>query len=98
MKKLNLTLSLAAGLLGGVISHYALVTPVAKAQAQTVAPKEVRAQSFVLMSERGELGGTMAFDAQGRPMIRLLYKGHEIFSAGGNTVRPLGSSGVPNLK
>ena len=90
MKKLNLTLSLAAGLLGGILSHYIFVTPLVHAQSEP--PKEVRAQSFVLMNEKGEPGGTFAFDEQGRPIIRLFYKGREFWRAGGNIVRQLGGN------
>ena len=92
MKKLNLTLALAAGLLGGILSHYAVVTPIAHAQMQTLAPKEIQAQSFVLVDERGEISGVFAFDDQGRPIIRLFHEGREIWSAGGSLFRQLWGS------
>ncbi|HEY7680859.1 MAG TPA: hypothetical protein VIC04_10110 [Terriglobia bacterium] len=88
MKKPNLTLSLAAGLLGGLLSHYALVAPSVHAQAQTP-PEVVRAQSFVLMNERGEIGGVFRFDDQGRPVIQLFHDGREIARLGGRVIRPL---------
>ena len=97
-KKLNLTLALAAGRLGGILSHYALVTPVVHAQFRAVAPEEIRAQSFVLVDERGEISGAFAFDAQGRPVIRLFYQGREIFRAGGITIRQLGGTVTPDSK
>lgn len=87
--KRNIVLPLAAGLLGGILSHYALVTPPVQAQSQAVPPREIRAQSFVLMNERGEIGGTFAFDDQGRPVIQLFQRGREIWRAGGNFIRPL---------
>jgi hypothetical protein len=47
-RKLNLGLSIAAGLLGGFLSHYISPMPV-HAQTQAAPPKEIRAQSFVLV-------------------------------------------------
>lgn len=87
MKRILLTV--AAGFLGGMLSHYAFVTPPTHAQ-EVVPPKVIRGQSFVLMNERGEVGGTFTFDDQGRPIIRLFRQGREIWSAGGNIMRPLG--------
>jgi len=94
MNKLSLGLSIAAGLFGGVLSHYVWTQPV-HAQSQAAAPKEVRAQSFVLVNDKGEVQGVFTFDEPkgGRPSVKLLDgKGHEIWSAGGNPLRPLESS------
>jgi hypothetical protein len=51
-RKMNFTLALLAGLLGGVLSRYLIPTPVF-AQAQAPAPREIRAQSFVLVNKEG---------------------------------------------
>lgn len=80
MNKRNAVLSFAAGLLGGAISHY--VTP-QLVHAQSQAPKELRAESFVLVNEKGAVLGTLS-DEGGRPSLRLFdERGREIWSAGG---------------
>jgi hypothetical protein len=80
--KRNLALSLAAGILGGLISHQ-LSTPLVHAQAQPAAPKEIRAERFVLVNERGAVLGTLTEEA-GRPSLKLFAAdGREIWSAGG---------------
>jgi hypothetical protein len=89
MKKLNVGLSLAAGLLGGLLSHYAS-TPSVHAQSLAPVPKEVRAQSFVLIDDRGVVQGIFSVDEskQGPAGIKLLdARGHEIWRAGGNGLR-----------
>jgi hypothetical protein len=91
MKKLNIGLSIAAGLLGGIFSHYVWTQPV-QAQNQTPAPKEVRAQSFVVVNEKGETQGVLTFGEpkNGRTSVKLFdSNGREIFSAGGSPMRPL---------
>ena len=91
MKKMNIGLSIAAGLLGGIFSHYVWTQPV-QAQNQLPAPKEVRAQSFVVVNEKGELQGVLTFGEpkNGRTSVKLFdSNGREIFSAGGSPMRPL---------
>jgi hypothetical protein len=70
-RKMNFTLALLAGLLGGVLSRYLIPTPVF-AQAQAPAPREIRAQSFVLVNKEGTPLGLMAVDSNGMPVITLL--------------------------
>ena len=70
-RKMNFTLALLAGLLGGVLSRYLIPTPVF-AQAQAPAPKEIRAQSFVLVNKQGAALGLMAVDSNGTPVITLV--------------------------
>jgi hypothetical protein len=60
-RNLNLALSLAAGLLGGFLVHFVAPLTV-NAQAQTSAPKEMRAQRFVLVNERGVVYGMFSLD------------------------------------
>ena len=86
MKKLNLALSLAAGLFGGILSHYAWIAPV-QAQTLTLAPKEIRAQSFALVDAKGVVQGVFSVDdaGYGQPSIKLKNgQGQEIWKAGGN--------------
>jgi len=94
MKKLNLGLSIAAGLLGGIFSHYVWTQPV-QAQNQAPAPKELRAQSFVVVNDKGEIQGVLSFGEPKGDRTRInIYdsKGREIFTAGGDQLRPLSSS------
>jgi len=85
----NIALSLAAGLLGGMISHYVWTPAV---HAQTLIPKEIRAQSFILMNEKGDVGGKLGFDDKGKPAIALYSQGRLIWRTGdGNVFKPLGN-------
>jgi hypothetical protein len=71
-RKVHLGLSLAAGLLGGVLSHYVAPEMVHAAQVAPVPPpKEMRAQSFVLVNSDGSPAGLFGFDRAGRPNIEL---------------------------
>ena len=83
MNKRTVVLSFAAGLLGGAISHY-LSPQFVRAQSQ--APKEIRAESFVLVNDKGTILGTLS-DEGGRPSLKLFDdRGREIWSAGGKIV------------
>lgn len=62
MKPLFLALCLAAGLAGGLLSHYVWPEPV---QAQIPPPAEIRAQRFVLEDSSGRTMGTLSVDAPG---------------------------------
>jgi hypothetical protein len=55
-RKVSLGFVLAAGLLGGVFARY-LTPPAVLAQAQVL--KEIKAQSFVLTDEKGNIVGTI---------------------------------------
>ena len=81
--KLNLSLALAAGLLGGVLPRYFASAPVL-AQAQT--QKEIKAQSFVLVDEKNNAVGTFkpaADQLSGNPTVVLVDRsGREIWRAG----------------
>jgi hypothetical protein len=70
-RKPNLILALAAGLFGGLLSRYLAPIPV-HAQAQAPAPKEIRAQSFILVNEQGVPFGLLGFDLKGLPIIKLV--------------------------
>ena len=86
-RKLNFTLALAAGVLGGALSHF--ITPVpAFAQAQPAAFKELRAQSFVLVDDRNNVIGTFTASTpvpkpgQNQTVILLDRNDKEIWRAG----------------
>jgi hypothetical protein len=89
--RVQLGLSLAAGLLGGVLSHYVSPELAHAAQVAPAAPKEVRAQSFVLVNEDGSPAGLFGFDLNGRPNVRLFDRaGKVIWSTDGKaSTRPL---------
>ena len=89
MNKTNLILALGAGLMGGALSHYVL-SPL-PVQAQAPPPQVIRAQSFLLVDQAGEVAGRFAVDPSGTPSITLLDHGTVIWSAGKTMLRPLGS-------
>ena len=89
---MNVFLSLAAGMLGGLLSHY-LVLDSVHAQLQTAPPKEVTAKSFVLVNDQGATAGTFGFDQNGNASIRLFDKaGKVIWNAGKPNLAPLSNS------
>jgi hypothetical protein len=69
--KLTLTIAIAAGLAGGLLSRFVVPTS-AQAQVPPSAPKEIRAQSFVLVDQKGTPYGLLGFSPQGQPIIKLL--------------------------
>jgi predicted transcriptional regulator len=69
-QKLNLGLSLAAGVLGGILSHYIAPKSVL-AQSPVAPPKEITAQSFVLVNSKGAPFGTFGFEKDGAASIKL---------------------------
>ena len=74
-QKLNLGLSLVAGLLGGITS-YSLSPRVLRAQEQAPPPKTITAERFILTNEQGTTAGVFGlkdgkanitlFDSAGR--------------------------------
>jgi hypothetical protein len=82
-RKLNLGLSIAAGLLGGFVSHY--ISPeLVHAQTQPVPTREMRAQRFALVNDDGSPAGLFGFDKAGNPTVILLDKtGKVVWSASG---------------
>ena len=68
-QKLNISLSLVAGLLGGVLSH-GLSPRVLRAQEQTPPSKTISAERFVLTDEHGTAAGVFGFK-DGKPVITL---------------------------
>lgn len=68
--KLNIALSLAAGLLGGMLTHY--VPAVVHAQAPPSVPQALYAQRFVLVNNKNVPLGVFGIDADGSASITLL--------------------------
>ena len=92
---MHLTLALAAGLLGGLLSRYLTPTPVF-AQAQAPAPRQIRAQSFVLVNERNTAFGLIGFDPEGLPIITLLDEdGRTLWSTKARVLLPSRNSKMP---
>ena len=56
-RNLTLAVSLAAGLLGGLFSHY-IAVPSVHAQVPAPSPVEIRSQRFTLVDEQGSAIGT----------------------------------------
>jgi hypothetical protein len=82
-RTLTLTLALAGGILGGLLSHS--ITP-ATVLAQTQTQREIKAQSFVLMDEKNNVVATFKSSENpiaGGPTVVLLDRnGREIWRAG----------------
>jgi hypothetical protein len=76
-RKLNLGLSIAAGLLGGFLSHY--VSPaLVHAQTPSAPPKQIAAQSFWLVNDQGVPSGVFGFEKDGSPSIKLFDKSGKV--------------------
>ena len=85
MKTRSLVLAFAAGLAGGLLSQALAMKP-ALADSQAT-PREVRAQSFVLVNDAGSVLGKFSVDSSKLPSIRLFDpRGREIWSAEGPVV------------
>jgi hypothetical protein len=76
----TLPLALAVGLFGALLSRYVMPIPVL---AQTTSPKEIKAQSFVLVDEKDNIVGTFKASTDRIPTVVLLDRsGREIWRAG----------------
>jgi hypothetical protein len=71
MKPLNVTLSVAAGFLGGTVAPYVFPATSVHAQALILAPKMLEAGAFRLVNEAGHLAGTLAIDSAGSGVITM---------------------------
>ena len=77
--KANWILCLAAGIVGGVVSHFAWVAPV-HAQAFRI-PQEVRAQEFVLVDEKDKTYATLAVtETRGKEVFEIIGKDGEVLA------------------
>jgi hypothetical protein len=76
--KLTITVSLAAGLAGGILSQY-IAPALVHAQAQAPMPKEILAQSFALVDANGKRVGALTIGQNHRPAIWLKYGDKDLF-------------------
>lgn len=67
----SVTLSIAAGLLGGTIAQYILPATSVHAQAQILAPKTLEAGTFRLVNEAGHLAGSLTINAAGSGVVTM---------------------------
>jgi len=88
--KANWILCLAAALLGGFVSHFAFSAPV-YAQVLRIAPREVRAQEFVLVDEKDQpLATFVARQVRGNEVIEIIgNNGRVLWSVGGPLAHPI---------
>ena len=88
--KANWILCLAAGLVGGLVSHFALVAPV-EAQVLRIAPREIRAQQFVLVDDKDQpLATFVAREVRGDEVIQIIgNNGRILWSVGGPLAHPI---------
>ena len=82
MKLVNVTLSIAAGFIGGIAApHLFPIAPV-HAQAQVQAPKTLEAGAFRLVNEAGRLAGALTITPNGNGVITLFdANGKVIFTS-----------------
>ncbi len=82
MKLVNVTLSIAAGLIGGIAAPYLLPIAPVHAQAQVQAPKTVEAGAFRLVDAAGHLAGSLAITPNGNGVITMFdANGKVIFTS-----------------
>jgi hypothetical protein len=106
--RLSVVVALFAGLAGGMLTRFIAPAPVFAqapvqifpAPAPTAPPapvtKEIRAESFAIVDQYGNVVGTFTAESMGvrrpaRIVLRDSY-GHEIWGAGGSSIRPLMST------
>ena len=93
MRALSLTLALAAGLAGGMLSHYVWPQPVQAQARQT--PQEIRAQRFILEDASGKTLGTFSVEGPrpGGP-ARGAFGGIRLFDGRGREIWRSPSLGI----
>ena len=80
--KLNLTLSIIAGLLGGFVEQYLFPSTPVYAQADHATPKTVEAGAFRLVNPAGHLAGSITINANGSGVITMFdVDGKAIFTS-----------------
>jgi len=67
----NVTVSIAAGLLGGTVAPYFFPATSVHAQAQILAPKTLEAGTFRLVNEAGHLAGSLTINAAGSGVVTM---------------------------
>ena len=103
-KNLNLTLAFAAGSVGALLTRYVVPMP-AFAQTQQSVVQEIHAKSFILIDAQDRTLAKLTYVPDvaqpfpGPPRGRVVLQdptGREIWSAGGNSFRPLLARGEPD--
>ena len=96
-KHLTVVIAVAAGFLGGMLSHF-VTPPAAFAQAQNPGTREVRAQRFVFVDLNSRpfatfmvQPGSVGPDGWHGRVLLVDDQGRELWSAGRDPIRPLGS-------
>jgi hypothetical protein len=85
VRPVSVILSLAAGLLGGVVAPHILPVTAVHAQAQAPPPKIVEAGAFKLVNNAGHVAGTLAIDAAGSGVLTMFdADGKVIFTTSGD--------------
>jgi Mn2+/Fe2+ NRAMP family transporter len=74
----NVTLSIAAGMLGGTVAPYIFPSTSVHAQAQ-IAPKTLEAGTLRLVNEAGHVAGSLTINAAGSGVVTM-------FDADGNVI------------
>lgn len=92
-KATTVTLALAAGLFGGLLSRVFAPSPAhAQDAAATEPAKEIRAQSFVLLDQMGKEAATFSVESnnntRGARIVLRDPNGRTLWSAGGSGIRP----------
>src|SRR5882672_2851706 len=67
----TVTLSIAAGLLGGTVAPYIFPATSVHAQAQILAPKTLEAGIFRLVNEAGHVAGSLTINAAGSGVVTM---------------------------
>ena len=67
----NVTLSIAAGLIGGTVAQYIHPATSVHAQAQILAPKTLEAGAFRLVNEAGHVAGSLTINAAGSGVVTM---------------------------
>jgi hypothetical protein len=70
--KATTLLALAAGFIGGAMSHYLLVPQAVRAQGPAQWSPEIRAEKFVLVDGNGMARGVFGFRNDGTPDIQVI--------------------------
>jgi|KBSMisStandDraft_5_1062788.scaffolds.fasta_scaffold42262_2 hypothetical protein len=85
MGPVSVILSLAAGLLGGVVAPHIFPVTAVHAQAQTPPARIVEAGTFKLVNNAGHVAGTLAIDAAGSGVLTMFdADGKVIFTTSGD--------------
>jgi len=87
--KANWILCLAAGIIGGVVSHFAWIQPVHAQAFRPQVPQELRAQQFVIVDEKDKTYATLGVTEQnGREVFEIIGKDGQVIAKAGGSLLP----------